>query len=117
MNEFEKAAENKKLQKHPELSGEDILEETDTEDEPMLTEKEYQESIRWKIGEKKDELVKKKKTKWEIVKRVLVGFFVLAFYISSYQISTFTMALTPVILAFIIQSELINLDRNEKKDR
>ena len=92
-------------------------EETDTEDEPVLTEEEYKESIKWKFGEKKDVSTKKKKTKLEIIKRIYTGFFVLACYINSYLLSTFTMALTPFIMMLIVQSELLSLNRIEKKDR
>ena len=60
---------------------------------------------------------KKKKSKWEVIKRVLVGFFVLACYINSYLLSTLAMALTSVVIALTAQSELLSLNRNEKKDK
>ena len=83
------------------------LEESDTEDEPLLTDKEYQESLKWHFGEMKEASASKKKTIWEILKRVFVGFFFLSTYINSYLVNTFTMALVPIVLEISVQSELL----------
>ena len=66
----------------------------------MPDDKTYQESIKWKFGELKEAPAgpKKKKTRPEMIKRLFVGFFVMAIYINSYLVSTLTMALMPYFL-------------------
>ena len=74
---------------------------SETDADPKLTEKEYLDSIKWKVGELKDlsgAAKKKGKGKWEMIKRLWTGFFFMSMYINSYLISTFTMALMPFYL-------------------
>ena len=84
----------------------------------MLSGEEYQESIVWKFGRKKDAgtSIANKKTLYEIIKRILVGLFVGSVLINTYLYCTLTMGLCSVVIALIVQSELLTLDRNEKKD-
>ena len=91
--------------------------ETDTEAETALTEQEYKDSIEWKVGQIKPKTTKVKKTKAEMIKRIFVGFFVLALYINSYLVSTLTMTLMPFVLMMVASSELLDLNRNPVKDR
>ena len=91
--------------------------ETETEAEPTLTDKQYQESIRWKFGELKEKAVKKKKNRYELIKRLIVGIGFMAMYINSYLVSTVAMAIMPYYLMIMISSELLELNRDEVKDR
>ena len=92
--------------------------DSETEIEQLLDEKDYQESIKWKFGQLKDApAAKKKKTMADIIKRCFVGFFVLGLYVNSYLISTLTMALLPYYLLITAQHEMLLLKRNETKDR
>ena len=91
--------------------------ETDTEAETALTEQEYKDSIEWKVGQIKPKTTKVKKTRAEMIKRIFVGFFVLALYINSYLVSTLTMTLMPFVLMMVASSELLDLNRNPVKDR
>ena len=86
--------------------------ETETEAETALTEQEYKESIEWKVGQIKPKAVKAKKTKAEMIKRIFVGFFVLALYMNSFFLSTLTMTLIPFVLMLVACSELLELGRN-----
>ena len=52
-----------------------------------------------------------------MIKRIFVGFFVLALYINSYLVSTLTMTLMPFVLMMVASSELLDLNRNPVKDR
>ena len=59
--------------------------ETESEHEVVLSTTEYTDSIKWKIGtskaDSKDAVAKPKKSAGEVLKRVIVGFMVLAWYV------------------------------------
>ena len=90
--------------------------ETETEAEAALTEQQYQESIRWKLGEPKAKAVKKKKNRYELIKRLIVGIGFMAMYINSYLVSTVAMAVMPYYLMIMVSSELLELNRDASKD-
>ena len=90
--------------------------ETETEAEPSLTAQQYEDSIRWKLGEPKAKAVKKKKNRYELIKRLIVGIGFMAMYINSYLVSTAAMAIMPYYLMIMVSSELLELNRDSAKD-
>ena len=93
--------------------------ETEAEADPLPDEAELEESIKWKIGTLKTgaKASSKEKNRAAMVKRLIVGFFVMAVYINCYLFSTLTMAILPYYLLITIQSELLALGRNSAKDK
>ena len=93
--------------------------ETETEADPIPDDEVLAESVKWKIGMLKTgaKASSKEKNRAAIIKRLIVGFFVMAAYINCFLFSTLTMAILPYYLFIVIQYELLALVRNPAKDK
>ena len=73
--------------------------------------------MKWKIGEPKEVIKKKKKTGRETRMRVWTGAWFFSFYVTSFLISTVTMLLASQWLMFQSMTEILRIGRDTKKDR
>ena len=91
--------------------------DTETEGDIQLTKEQLKESMKWKIGEPKEVIKKKKKTGRETRMRVWTGAWFFSFYVTSFLISTVTMLLASQWLMFQVMKEILRVGRDTKKDR
>ena len=73
--------------------------------------------MKWKLGEPKEVVEKKKRTGPEVRVRVCTGAWFFSFYVTSFLVSTVTMLVASQWLMGNAMQELLRIGRDEKKDR
>ena len=79
-----------------------------------MTPEQYKDSIKWKIGQPKQGAVAKpKKTSAEVIKRIVVGFCILAWYVFPMYVHPFCVAVVTLHMSFSILNDAFKLQRKE----
>ena len=88
--------------------------ETESEVEVILSTTQYRDSIKWKIGtakadDSKDSVKKPKKSAGEVLKRVIVGFMVLAWYVCPMYVHPLCVQAVTCHMALIVHGEAFSM--------
>ena len=92
----------------------------ETEPEPVMTRQEYLDSLKWKIGDVKQAPTQAKapgKSKAEMIKRIIVGFMVLAWYVCPMFIHPIAVIVVTTNVIMIATREAFLLDSGSEPNQ